>query len=223
MPTKNYLMNMKLLTVYLALLLPIVTGFSVLPMTRSVVRVASPETKLWVAATKEKLTKEAEELLEVLDAKDEDRHGLVVAQVAPAVRVTIPEEFGLEPGTIPVGKLVTALKQLGFDLVLDTNTGADITICEEATELLHRIQARVENANIKQFGEGNPGPEPLPLFTSCCPGWLNMVAKHAPEIASYVSTCKSPHMMYGAIVKEYSEEMLGQPADKVYLCSVMVS
>jgi iron only hydrogenase large subunit-like protein len=215
---------MKLLTLCLALL-PIVTSFSVLPMTRHVVRVASPETKLWVAAATKKFTKEAEELLEVIGAKDrgdEDRYGLVVAQVAPAVRVAIPEEFGLEPGTIPVGKLVTALKELGFDLVLDTSTGADMTICEESTELLHRIKARVENAKMK-FGEGNPGPEPLPLFTSCCPGWMNMVKKSAPEIAPYVSTCKSPHMMYGALVKEYSEEMLGQPADKVYFCSVMVS
>ena len=212
-------------------LLPIITGFSVLPMTRSVVRVASPETKLWLAAATEKITKEetftkeAEELLEVLGAKDrgdEDRYGLVVAQVAPAVRVAIPEEFGLEPGTVPVEKLVTALKELGFDLVLDTSTAADLTICEEGTELLHRIQARVENANMK-FGESNPGPEPLPLFTSCCPGWMTMVEKNAPGIAPYVSTCKSPHMMYGALLKEYSEEMLGQPADKVYFCSVMVN
>jgi iron only hydrogenase large subunit-like protein len=220
---------MKVLTLCLALL-PIITGFSVLPMTRSVVRATSPETKLWVAVATEKITKEekiskeAEELLEVLGAKDrgdEDGYGLIVAQVAPAVRVAIPEEFGLEPGTVPVGKLVAALKVLGFDLVLDTNTAADITICEEGTELLHRIQARVENANIK-FGEGHPGPEPLPLFTSCCPGWMNMVEKNAPEIAPYVSTCKSPHMMYGALIKEYSEEMLGQPAGKLYFCSVMV-
>lgn len=108
--------------------------------------------------------------------------------------------------------LISSLKLLGFDLVLDTNTAADLTICEEGTELLHKVQAKLadpENA------------DPMPLFTSCCPGWMQLVEKSYPDMAKYVSTCKSPHMMYGAMVKAYSEETLGVPKDKVYICSIM--
>ena len=198
-------------------------GFSFLPITPTSVRVRS-KTMLLAATKEEKFTKEAQELLEALESRekgDEDCYGLIVAQVAPSVRVAIPEEFGLEPGSLPTGKLVAALKKLGFDLVLDTNTAADLTICEEGTELLHRLKAKAENAESQKFGEGDPGSEPLPLFTSCCPGWMACVEKGAPEIAPYVSTCKSPHMMYGALLREYSEEMLGRPADNVYVCSVM--
>jgi iron-only hydrogenase group A len=212
-------------------IMPLTTTFSVLPQANKMAIQQRPrtETRLFVATTPsikaEKLTKEAEELLEVLEAKangDADRFGLVVAQVAPSVRVAIPEEVGMEPGSLLNGKLVAALKKLGFDIVLDTNTAADLTICEEGTELLHRLQARVNNnQEDAKFGEGDPGPELMPLFTSCCPGWMNMVEKTAPELAPYVSTCKSPHMMYGAFLKEYSEEILGQPADKVYFTSVM--
>jgi iron only hydrogenase large subunit-like protein len=86
-------------------------------------------------------------------------------------RVAISEEFGLGPGAFSSGILVAALKELGFDLVLDTNTAADICICEEGTELLHRIVEQQKRAKTLKFGEDKPGPEPLPLFTSCCPGW----------------------------------------------------
>lgn len=116
--------------------------------------------------------------------------------------------------------MVASLKELGFDLVLDTNTAADITIVEEGTELLHRLEALQEQQDAA-FAQGDPGPAPMPLFTSCCPGWMNYVEKSEPDLAPYLSTCKSPHMMYGAVLKEYSEEMLGLPADQVYFTSVM--
>ena len=111
---------------------------------------------------------------------------------------------------------MAALKKLGFDLVLDTNTAADLCIMEEGTELLHRLKAKAE---LKPFGEG--GRNALPMFTSCCPGWLQLIEKSEPELAPYVSSCKSPHMMYGAFMKKYSEEILGHPANKVYFTSVM--
>jgi len=121
-------------------------------------------------------------------------------------RISISEEFGLEPGEISPEQLVAALKELGFDLVLDTNTAADLTILEEGTELLHRLRDK---------------DSALPLMTSCCPGWLTYVEKSDPDLAPYISTCKSPHMMYGAFIKEYSDELLGQPSDAVYFASVM--
>lgn len=178
----------------------------------------------------DKITKEAQEFLDALEARDSDAPGrphLIVAQVAPSVRVAIPEEFGMEPGSLPTGKLVAALKKLGFDLVLDTNTAADLTIMEEGTELLQRLKARAERfretnaGDSASFGHGDAGPEPLPLFTSCCPGWLTALEKMDPELAPYVSSCKSPHMMYGAFVKAYSDKLLGEPPEKVYFTSIM--
>ncbi len=130
-------------------------------------------------------------------------------------RVAISEAFGLPPGTISAGQLVAALKELGFDLVLDTNTGADLTICEEGTELLHRLEAQqAEYCRKKQIEKGGEGEAELratsmPLFTSCCPGWMQFVEKRAPELAPYISSCKSPHLMYGAILKAHRMEMLG--------------
>lgn len=165
-------------------------------------------------------TKEALELLDAIQSKERDDISLVVGQIAPSVRVAIPEVFGREPGSLPIGQLIASLRQVGFDLVLDTNTGADLTICEEGMELLQRIKGskmdQAENTSIRDSNMKH-----LPLFTSCCPGWLNMVQKSVPELIPYISTCKSPHMMYGALVKEYSQEMFGLPADKVYFCSIM--
>lgn len=164
-----------------------------------------------------KLTPEAKELEDVLRKKSDD-HKLLVAQTAPSVRISFPEMYGKEPGSFDTGQLVASLKELGFDIVLDTNTAADLTICEEGTELLHRIMAR---QNLKEEGRGDHDAEPLPLFTSCCPGWMSMVAKSAPELIPYISTCKSPHMMYGAVVKRNSEELFGRLATEIYTCSVM--
>jgi NADH-quinone oxidoreductase subunit G len=111
---------------------------------------------------------------------------LLIVQTAPATRVAIGEEFGLEPGSISTGKLITSLRVLGFDLVFDTNFAADLTIMEEGSELLDRVQ------NNKL----------LPLMTSCCPGWINYVEKSHPELIPYLSTSKSPQQMHGAVTRK---------------------
>lgn len=111
----------------------------------------------------------------------------VVAQIAPAVRVAIGEEFGYRAGKMALGKLIAALKRLGFDEVYDTSLGSDLTVIEESKEFVERI---------KNGGE-------LPLFTSCCPGWVQFVEKMHPEILPNVSTCRSPMSMFSAVLKEY--------------------
>lgn len=115
-----------------------------------------------------------------------DAHRRVSAvQVAPATRIAISEEFGMKPGTLSTGKMISALRQLGFDYVFDTNFAADLTIMEEATELLTRFKKQQQ----------------LPLFTSCCPGWVNWVEINRPDILPHLSTTKSPQQMHGALSK----------------------
>ena len=130
-----------------------------------------------------------------------------------ACRVAISELFDLPPGAYSPGMLVSALKQLGFDLVLDTNTAADLTICEEVTELLRRLPQTPANGNNDNTG--------LPLFTSCCPGWMNWIQKIDPELAPYISTCKSPHIMYGSVVKKFGTELMGTTNSSIYFTSIM--
>lgn len=113
------------------------------------------------------------------------RRRVSIVQVAPATRVAISEEFGLKPGTVSTGRLINALRQLGFDYVFDTNFAADLTIMEEGSELLARIEAGTR----------------LPLFTSCCPGWVNWVELNRPDLLPNLSTTKSPQQMHGAIAK----------------------
>jgi iron-only hydrogenase group A len=160
----------------------------------------------------EKMSSEAAELNVILEAKEihNSPYKYIVAQTAPSVRVAFSEVFGHEPGAFKAGLLVSSLKELGFDLVLDTNTAADLTICEEGNELLKRILEREDGQETS-----------LPLFTSCCPGWMRLVEKSAPEIIPYLSTCKSPHMMYGAVLKRFSKDLLGCEPHEIYLCSVM--
>jgi iron-only hydrogenase group A len=160
----------------------------------------------------EKLTPEAAELADVLKAKEigTSSYKYIVAQTAPSVRIAFSELFGHEPGAFKADLLVASLKAIGFDLVLDTNTAADLTICEEGTELLKRILEREDGKETS-----------LPLFTSCCPGWMNLVSKTAPEMIPYLSTCKSPHMMYGAVLKRFSKDLLGCEPHDIYCCSVM--
>lgn len=118
----------------------------------------------------------------------------VVAQVAPAVRVAIGEEFGLKPGKNSIGKIYTALRMCGFDTVFDTSVAADLTIVEEAAELVRKLE-NGENT----YPNGNK----YPLFTSCCPGWVRFVETKHRDMLPYVSTCKSPMEMFGAVIKEY--------------------
>ena len=128
-----------------------------------------------------------------------------VVQVAPAVRVAIGEMFGMEPGTISTGKLVTALKRLGFDAVFDTNFGADLTIMEEARELVHRLE------------HGGT----LPMLTSCCPAWVKFFEHQFPEMLDIPSSCKSPQTMLGAIAKSYYAEKMDLTKRRVRVVSIM--
>ncbi|PAT02729.1 NADH:ubiquinone oxidoreductase [Candidatus Izimaplasma bacterium ZiA1] len=129
----------------------------------------------------------------------------VVVQVAPAVRVAIGEMFGMEPGTISTGKLVTALKRLGFNAVFDTNFGADLTIMEEARELAHRLE------------HGGT----LPMLTSCCPAWVKFFEHQFPEMLDVPSSCKSPQTMLGAIAKSYYAEKMNLDVKNLKVVSIM--
>ncbi|MFA6793673.1 MAG: NADH-dependent [FeFe] hydrogenase, group A6, partial [Candidatus Neomarinimicrobiota bacterium] len=129
----------------------------------------------------------------------------VIAQVAPAVRVAIGEEFGLPPGTITIGKIPAALRRIGVNEIFDTNFAADLTIMEEANELIERIQSGGK----------------LPLFTSCSPGWIKYVEHFYPELLEYVSTCKSPQGMQGAMIKSYYAKKTGLDPKKIFVLSIM--
>jgi NADP-reducing hydrogenase subunit HndD len=123
----------------------------------------------------------------------------VVVQTAPAVRAALGEEFGMEAGTLVTGKMVAALRNLGFDYVFDTDFAADLTIMEEGTELLARLQAHIDgDKNVK-----------LPILTSCCPGWVNFFETQFPDMKDIPSTARSPQQMFGAIAKSYFAEKNG--------------
>lgn len=129
----------------------------------------------------------------------------VIVQVAPAVRVALGEMFGMEIGTNVEGKIVTALRRLGFDRVFDTNFAADLTIMEEANEFVDRLK-----------GDGE-----LPILTSCCPGWVNFMEQQFSDMIDIPSTCKSPHEMFGAIAKSYYAEKEGINPEDIVVVSVM--
>ena len=135
----------------------------------------------------------------------------VIVQTAPAVRVAIGEEFGLEPGTIVTGRLAGALRQLGFDYVFDTDFAADLTIMEEGTELLDRIG---------RFMKGDKSVR-LPILTSCCPGWVNFFEHNFPDMLDVPSTAKSPQQMFGAIAKSYWAEKMGLKREDIVVVSIM--
>ncbi len=129
----------------------------------------------------------------------------VVVQTAPAVRVAIGEEFGLPIGSRVTGRMVSALSRLGFAKVFDTDTAADLTIMEEGTELLNRIR--------------NGGK--LPVITSCSPGWIKFCEHNYPEFLDNLSSCKSPHEMFGAVLKTYYAEKMGIDPSKIFVVSIM--
>lgn len=135
--------------------------------------------------------------------KDPKKH--VVVQTAPAVRAALGEEFQMTLGTDVTGKMVTALKMLGFDRVFDTDTGADLTIIEEGAELIDRIK--------------NGGK--LPLITSCSPGWIKFCEHNFPQMLGYLSTCKSPHEMMGAVIKSYYAKKEGLAPEDIAVVSIM--
>jgi NADP-reducing hydrogenase subunit HndD len=135
----------------------------------------------------------------------------VVVQTAPAIRAALGECFGNEPGTLVTGKMVTALRQLGFDGVFDTNFTADLTIMEEGTELLMRLKkALVDKEKVA-----------LPQFTSCCPAWIKFTEHYYPSLLPNMSSCKSPQQMFGAVAKTYYANKIGKKTEDMVVVSVM--
>ncbi len=134
---------------------------------------------------------------------DPNKH--VIVQTAPAVRVAIGEEFGFKPGTITTGKLAASLRKMGFDGVFDTDFAADLTIMEEASELVDRIQ----NNKV------------LPILTSCCPAWVNFFEHHFPDLVDIPSSAQSPQIMFGSIAKTYYAKKKGIDPKDIYVVSVM--
>ena len=137
--------------------------------------------------------------------KIKDPGTLVIVQTAPSIRAALGEEFKMPIGTNVEGKMITALKELGFDRVFDTNTGADFTIIEEANEFVERFK---QNDN-------------LPMITSCCPAWVRYIEINYPELLPHLSTCKSPHQMLGAVLKSYYANKEGIDPEKICVVSVM--
>ncbi|MFO7862888.1 MAG: NADH-dependent [FeFe] hydrogenase, group A6 [Salinivirgaceae bacterium] len=135
----------------------------------------------------------------------------VVVQTAPAVRAALGEEFGLAAGTLVTGKMVSALRRLGFDKVFDTDFAADLTIMEEGTELLGRLG---------KFLEGDKDVK-LPILTSCCPGWVNFFEMQFPDMIDIPSTARSPQQMFGAIAKTYVADKIGVKREDMVVVSIM--
>jgi iron-only hydrogenase group A len=153
---------------------------------------------------------ERDQIDEVWAALD-DPARTVVVQTAPAIRAALGECFGYPPGTLVTGKMVSALRRLGFDAVFDTNFTADLTIMEEGTELLMRLRrALVEKK-----------PVALPMFTSCSPGWIKFLEHFYPEMTPNLSTCKSPQQMFGAVAKTYYAQKIGKRPEDICVVSVM--
>ncbi len=130
---------------------------------------------------------------------------LVVAQVAPAVRVALGEEFGLPAGEIVTGKVVAALKRLGFHKVFDTCLAADLTVIEETQEFLGRLERK----------------ERLPQFTSCCPAWIKFAEYNEPDLLRQLSSCRSPQQMFGSLVKKYWAKSLAKKPQEIFVISIM--
>jgi NADP-reducing hydrogenase subunit HndD len=135
----------------------------------------------------------------------------VVVQTAPAVRAALGEEFGMEPGTRVTGQMVTALRELGFDHVFDTDFAADLTIMEEGTELLGRLT---------KYMEGDRDVK-LPILTSCCPGWVNFFEYNFPDMKDVPSTARSPQQMFGSIAKSYFAEKIEVDRKDMVVVSIM--
>ncbi len=146
---------------------------------------------------------EVSEIDKVDDAMKAGKY--VVVQTAPAVRAALGEEFDMPVGSLVTGKMVSALRRLGFKKVFDTNFAADLTIMEEATELLSRIK----NGGV------------LPMITSCSPGWVNYAEINYGDLLPHLSSCKSPHEMFGAILKNYYAEKIGVAREDMFVVSIM--
>ncbi len=138
-------------------------------------------------------------------------HKRVIVQTAPAVRAALGEEFGLQPGTLVTEKMVSALKELGFDYVFDTDFAADLTIMEEGAEILNRLSLYLEGDKSVR----------LPILTSCCPAWVNFFEYNFPNLLDIPSTARSPQQMFGAIAKSYWAEKMGIARENLVVVSIM--
>jgi NADP-reducing hydrogenase subunit HndD len=141
-----------------------------------------------------------------------DKNKTVIVQTAPAVRAALGEIFGYKPGTLVTGKMASALHELEFDYVFDTNFAADLTIMEEGSEFLERVK----NAFTAPEKDGV-----LPMITSCSPGWIKFMEHRFPDQLAHLSSCKSPHMMLGALTKSYFAEKMNIDPAKLFVVSVM--
>jgi len=141
-----------------------------------------------------------------------DKSKTVIVQTAPAVRAALGELFGFEPGTLVTGKMASALHEIGFKYVFDTNFGADLTIMEEGSEFLERLKDTFTSKDRTAV---------LPMITSCSPGWIKYVEHQYPEQLSHLSSCKSPHMMLGALTKTYFAGKVGIDPKSIFMVSVM--
>ncbi len=143
-----------------------------------------------------------------------DKSKRMIVQTAPAIRAALGEEFGFEPGTLVTGKMVSALREIGFTDVFDTNFAADLTIIEEGYELIGRLKA-----SLKPAGQAKKGV--LPMITSCSPGWIKFIEHEYPEHLSHLSTCKSPHMMLGALTKTFYADRIKLNPKDMFVVSIM--
>lgn len=180
-----------------------VFGHYGLPLVNEIVCINCGQCALWCPTAAITERDDTEKVLNAI--KDPDKH--VVVQTAPATRVALGEEFGLAPGTFVMGRQVAALKRLGFDAVFDTNFTADLTIMEEATELIKRIKGDIK--------------KPLPQFTSCSPGWVKFCEYFYPDLLPHMSSCKSPQQMLGALVKTYYARKKGIDPEKIFSVAIM--
>jgi NADP-reducing hydrogenase subunit HndD len=135
----------------------------------------------------------------------------VIVQTAPAVRAALGEEFGLEPGTLVTGKMVAALRRLGFKYIFDTDFAADLTIMEEGTELLDRLSRHLKGDKTVK----------LPILTSCCPGWVNFFEQQFTDLLDVPSTARSPQQMFGAIAKTYFADKIKVKREDLIVVSIM--
>ena len=150
--------------------------------------------------------RERDDVGRILDAV-EDENIITVVQIAPAVRTAWGEGFGLSKDFATAKRLVAGLRRIGFDYIFDTTFSADLTIMEEGSELLERLP------EIKESG--------LPMFTSCCPGWVNFIKKEYPQYVDRLSTAKSPQQMFGAVTKSYYAEKLGVEPERIFCVSLI--
>ena len=180
-----------------------VYGYYELPLKNEIVCVHCGQCTLWCPTGAITEKKDITKVMAALE--NADRH--VVIQTAPATKVSLGEEFGLPPGSIVEGKQVAALKALGFKGVFDTSFAADLTIMEEASEFLERREKSTE---------------PLPQFTSCCPGWVKFLEYYYPDLLPHLSTCKSPQQMLGAVAKTYYAKQKQIAPETVFSVAVML-